>query len=488
VSVAAVACQLNAAAALPGDLDTNEFGAGFGRVLVEIGSTSDEAKALAIQPDGRLVVAALCPAGLDFKVCLARFERDGSLDASFDGDGKRLTNLTATPGSVAALTSGHILIGAQCDGDLCVMRVSAEGSNDASFGVAGVASGGFSTVLQQSALLVQADGKILVGGRCSVAGNWDFCIARFLPNGVSDPSWGVNGWLTVAVGGNEDFLKSLVENPDGTIYAVGACVVSGIERLCVLLLSANGTPINSATWSLGTGTVVGGYSALQPDGKLVVATSCTTPTGFAFCVRRLNKYNGVSLSVDVSEFGSLGEVMLSIGPSDDLVSGLLVQDDGKIVVSGSCWNPSQNRHEFCVARLHSTGALDTGFGDSGTRVIVMQPDANPRSAATSSVQVQADGKIVLAGTCNGDTTLFSRKVCLARLIGGPFGNRACSLDIDGDGAVYATTDALIHARIALGVRGAQVLNGVNIPSHAARRTWSAIREYLVTQCRLPIAP
>lgn len=62
----------------------------------------------------------------------------------------------------------------------------------------------------------------------------------------------------------------------------------------------------------------------------------------------------------------------------------------------------------------------------------------------------------------------------------------CSLDIDGDGLVTATTDGLIHTRLALGVTGAAVVSGVNFPAAATRRTWPEIRNHLIKQCGMQL--
>jgi len=76
--------------------------------------------------------------------------------------------------------------------------------------------------------------------------------------------------------------------------------------------------------------------------------------------------------------------------------------------------------------------------------------------------------------------------CIARLNGGPFGARMCSMDVDGDGRVGATTDALIIARVALGMSGPSVLQGITLSG--PRNSWSAVRDYLVLQCGMTATP
>ena len=127
------------------------------------------------------------------------------------------------------------------------------------------------------------------------------------------------------------------------------------------------------------------------------------------------------------------------------------------------------------------GSLDTNFGSGGSTI-------TPIGASFSrieSVTVQPDGKIVAAGYCaQGNSGDF----CVARYEGGPSGAQFCSLDIDGDGRVNATTDTLIVNRIALGINTSAAINGINFPATATRNTWPLIRDYLVSQCGMSLVP
>ncbi len=101
----------------------------------------------------------------------------------------------------------------------------------------------------------------------------------------------------------------------------------------------------------------------------------------------------------------------------------------------------------------------------------------------ASLLLLSDGKIVASGNCGvGNLAVL----CLARYDGGPFGYKNCSLDIDGDNRVLATTDSLIHARIALGITGNAVTSGISFPPTATRNTWPLIRDHLVTQCGMSL--
>ena len=110
-----------------------------------------------------------------------------------------------------------------------------------------------------------------------------------------------------------------------------------------------------------------------------------------------------------------------------------------------------------------------------------------RSAAAATtptpVALQPDGKIVVAGYCSNGT---NNDFCLTRYESGPFDAKNCSLDIDGDGRILATTDMLIGTRVALGITGNAVIGGITFAQNATRNTWPLIRDYLVTQCGMSL--
>jgi hypothetical protein len=99
--------------------------------------------------------------------------------------------------------------------------------------------------------------------------------------------------------------------------------------------------------------------------------------------------------------------------------------------------------------------------------------------------MQTDGKIWVAGGCTDNGT---GKFCTVRLQGGPYGYKQCTMDIDGDGQVLGTTDAIIHARVTAGLSGSAVLNGLSFAPSAQRTTWPAIRDFLGYHCGMRVLP
>ncbi len=210
---------------------------------------------------------------------------------------------------------------------------------------------------------------------------------------------------------------------------------------------------------------------VQSDGKVLVAGFCQD---IPLCAARYNTDGTLNTS-----FGSGGIRVTSIGIGNDYVTAMTLQSDDKLILAGHCAVSGQL--DFCAVRFTAAGALDTPFGTSGKLTTAISNGATPATSndMLATIALQPDGKLHLAGNCRSGT--FD-KFCVARYDGGPFSTPACSLDIDGDNQVLATTDALIDARIALGIRGDAVVAGITFPINAQRKTWTQIRGHLVSMC------
>lgn len=504
----------------PGNFDPL-FAGGLGKIAsLSFTIGNDRAYAVALQPDGKIVLAGECPAvggGSDF--CLARLNSDGSLDASFTGpvgvaSGKFLLPMGSendAARAVALQPDGKIIVAGSChngvNSDFCIARLNANGSRDSSFGGPGGAGNGLfllpigSNEDRATAVTLQSDGKILLAGYCYNISNNDFCAARLNTDGTLDstfvgPAGNGVGKFLFSVGTKDDYASAMVLQGDGRILLAGNCVDSGnLSQFCVARLNPDGTldttfdgpgasPGNGKfLLSIGLSDNVATAVVLQPDGNIVLAGFCTV--GLAdFCAARLLPGNG---ALDASFVGPAGtgdgRFTFPMGAAQDFALGVALQSDGKLVLVGNCLQ--SGFAYFCAARLNGDGSLDTTFdGPSSAangKMLLSIGTANDRAYA---VAIQPDGKIVVAGFC-GDG--FNDDFCIARLSGGPFGYKNCSMDIDGDGKVQATTDGLMITRVMLGMTGNSVVAGA-VGVGASRTTWTGIRDFLVTQCGMTVAP
>jgi uncharacterized delta-60 repeat protein len=169
-----------------------------------------------------------------------------------------------------------------------------------------------------------------------------------------------------------------------------------------------------------------------------------------------------------------------LGSSASRATAIALQPDGKILLVGVCFSDGTN--DFCLARLHSDGTLDTGFdGPTGIGNGKFALPIGSSGDAPTAMSIQPDGRIVVSGSCPSN-------FCIARLNGGSYGAKNCSPDYDGDGKVLGSTDALILTRVALGMTGSAVVGGITFAPHASRQSWTSIRNYLVSQCGMSIVP
>jgi uncharacterized delta-60 repeat protein len=206
-----------------GTLDST-FGNG-GKVVTDFANgSSDEAFGIVIQPDGKIVVAGVSDAGGNVQFALARYNANGTLDGSFGAAGKVLTN--SSPGSddvgfaVALQTDGRIVVAGMSGSSFALARYGPNGTLDASFGAGGVVTTAFGAVTfdQATALKIQSDGRIVAAG----LSNSFFAVARYEANGTLDTTFGTGGKVTTefgTVGGAQ--ATAIAVQSDGKLVLVG---------------------------------------------------------------------------------------------------------------------------------------------------------------------------------------------------------------------------------------------------------------------------
>ena len=437
-----------------GSLDTTF--SGDGKVLTDFGNNQGSIT-LALQADGKIVVAGGgFTGGLSFNgFGLVRYNTDGTLDTSFSGDGVIVTDFAADSAgqSVKVQSDGRILVGGFSNGDFAMVRYNTDGSLDTSFSGDGKVTtdiGGYDGI---NGIVIQADGKIVavgVSGDAEVMTTGDVALARYNTNGTLDtggtpvdntpptvvtfnPADGVSD---VAVGQNIVVTFSeAIQKGTGTIAihsgsAAGTVLesynaatspnlaISGntltIDPTAIMVSNSHyyvtfdpgtikdlaGNPYaGTTTYDFTTvshsgmittdfgGSDFGWGLAIQPDGKILVSGM----TNHDFALARYNA-NG---SLDTT-FSGDGKVTLDLG-INDFGSGITVQADGKILISGATHNDFTSNGDFVVVRYNPDGSLDTSFSGDG---IVTTPIGG--DAVGCSVKVQPDGRIVVGGFSNGD--------------------------------------------------------------------------------------
>jgi uncharacterized delta-60 repeat protein len=475
--------------ALPGDLDPT-FGGAFGRYFInQEANEFDAANAVARQPDGKLVIAGTCGSGTSADICVLRRNVNGSADVGF-GYAQGASRITASPGAdkavgIALQADGKIVVAGSCVAfsirSFCITRLLADGTLDATFGNNGVVNQVVGAGdADPRALVIQPDGKIIVGGSCFDGTFNTLCATRFLPGGAFDNSFGIQGRRFFPTA-SELRGHAVALQSDGNILIAGSCLNGA--SMCVGRLTTSGSIDNSfgvtGIAAASNGNADGAYGVLvQPDGKILLAGTCPLSGVSAYCIARLDNSGNPDI-----EFGfPVGAYRLArytFGSALTILSSIALQSDGRIVVAGTCLSTTP---DFCLARLNDNGSLDQSFGISGVVKTNVIDDADFALA----MLIQPDGKIVVVGQCTESSAPTDAAMCIARYEGGPFGTKNCSMDIDGDGVVLGTTDQLILSRIARGVKDANAIGGVSFAPYATRKTWDSMRSFLVTQCGIAL--
>jgi uncharacterized delta-60 repeat protein len=406
-----------------GTLDTS-FDAD-GKATVDLGSGSyyrdDWANTVAVQADGKVVLAgqAYNYNGTGWDFAAARLNADGTLDSTFDADGKQTIDFAAYYGSdianaVAVQADGKVVLAGTSYGyysgtseDFAAARLNADGSLDTTFGTGGRTTIVFGSYTDYAnAVAVQADGKVVLAGQAyNYNGTgWDFAAARLNADGSLDTSFDSDGKQTVDFGGYYDYGYGVALQPDGKVVLAGRAYDPTVgDTFGVARLNADGTLDTSfdtdgrvvTTFTRGSDDFPGqsGSTAVQADGKILVAGySYQGGTGSDFAVARYNPDG----SPDTS-FGTGGKLTIDLGSGsyrDDYATAVAVQADGKVVVAGRTYNwQTGTGWDFAVVRLNTDGSLDTSFDTDGKQTV----DFGSWDDYGFAVAVGADGSVVLAG-------------------------------------------------------------------------------------------
>jgi len=267
----------------------------------------------------------------------------GSLDTTF-GMGGIVTTPNMAGLGTAIQMDGKIVVAGTNDSnaDIILARYETDGSLDASFGTGGIvttAIGSGSDVCYDVA--IQSDGKIVVAGFSYNGANNDFALVRYGTDGTLDASFGTGGIVTTAIGLNYDFGCSVAIQADGKIVVAGYSNNGANDDFALVRYGIDGT----LDASFGTGgkvrTVItsedwGSAVAIQTDGKIIVAGSSFSGLSITFAIARYEADGTIDTS-----FGWGGIVTTAI-VSEDLLDTLAIQADGKIVGAGYFWNGTAN--------------------------------------------------------------------------------------------------------------------------------------------------
>ena len=398
---------------------------------------SSEARSVAIQPDGMIVVAGSAWNGRDWDFALARYNPEGILDTTFGPNRTGIMVLDLGGGkhdiaqSLKIDTNGKIVVAGfvakgpnDNDNDFALVRLTPNGTLDTNFGTDGIVTTDFNGQNDVVyALAIQPDGKIVVAGFSSTRGTatstifvdayqanpiifgsgltvFDFALARYDQSGKLDTSFGNGGMVTTAVGDNASVARAIALQADGKIVVAGYADQNAQANFALARFDENGNLDAEFGIGVRAGKVItpiasgkdnGALSvAIQPDGKIVAAGTVENVFGGTdFGLARYNRDGTLD-----SDFAGDGTVITAVGPNGGAVAfAVTVQGDGKILTAGVASNGKDD--DFVMVRYGVNGSLDSGFGLGGRVTTPVRSGADVAFAV--AIQPALDNKIIMAG-------------------------------------------------------------------------------------------
>jgi len=381
-----------------------------GIVTAFLSDTSyDGGTALVVQPDGKLVVAGHGNSFFDRDFVLMRFNPDGSLDETFDGDGKVSTPLGQSDDiarAVAIQPDGKIVAAGYAvsapNTFFALVRYNADGSLDTTFGNGGKVISSIYGGDAVNSLLIQLDGKIVAVGEASVNNRDYFALARYNADGSLDATFDGDGIVTTSILDFYDAAYGAVLQTDGKIV-VGGFTGGNFGTVAAFGLVRYNTDGSLDSTFDGDGKVVTDFVngvellyslELQPDGKIIAAgIAKTSSSKYQFALARYNADG----SLDTS-FGDNGIVMttiLGVG-NGDYARSVALQPDGKIVMAGG--SDFGSGTDFELVRYNTDGSLDTTFDRDGKIVTDLRAAKYGSGDIANSIALQSDGKVIAGGS------------------------------------------------------------------------------------------
>ncbi len=370
---------------LNGSLDTS-FG-GDGRIYQDIPTTFDPtnvAEAVALQPDGKILVGGFGP-GIDRNTfAITRHLPDGSLDLSFDGDGivttafgnadpQILDLMVQSDGKIIALGHTTLNIGQTGERGMTLARYNTDGSLDTTFdGDGKIITNALGGQIAEGA--IQPDGKIVVAGRGFVSGTMNIAVVRFNTDGSFDTSFdsdGVVNQLLPTFTSSEAIALEL--QPDGKILIIGTRLTSSSNST---LFRYNPDGSLDTTFGGGDGiapvynvfdeSVSAITLAVQPNGRILVGGTANSTT---WAVARFNQDGSVD-----SSFGLKGLSKASFGGVVERIDSMAIQGNKLITVGGVRYNPNPPLTDVALVRYILNNKISSDFdGDGKSDISVFRP-------------------------------------------------------------------------------------------------------------------
>lgn len=365
-----------------------------GVAFIDFGTSGCVANAIAIQSDQKIIVGG--HNNTDFAI--ARLHTNGTIDSSFNADGKVTTSFGTASNfeyisALTILNDGKIIAaGTRFSGnyDVALAKYNSDGSLDTTFDLDGKVTTAHPNGLNEygNAMAIQNDAKILVAGYISTGSTTDFQIIRYNSDGSLDAGFSFDGKVITDFGTTQDVANSIKMQNDGKIVVVGSSS-NGINTFfAIARYHSDGTLDTSfdsdgkVNTAFGTDNTSGNSVYIQNDAKIIVAGSSNS--NFA-----LARYatNG---TLDPS-FGTGGKVTTDFNAQTENGLQITLQTDGKIILVGNSF--SDFTTGFALARYNNSSII-TSFETQENYFTILQNPVNDVLNIKNSHASQIDRLVI----------------------------------------------------------------------------------------------
>lgn len=418
-----------------GELDTS-FGTD-GLVSTRIGHFEDQAYALTVQPDGRILVAGSSSNGANLDFALVRYNEDGTLDGTFNIDGTVTTQVGRGDDGIAAVAlqdDGYIIAaGYSIKGgskNFALARYTPEGLLDYSFGQGGLVVTSYGSMDDEiMALSLDEEGRIVVAGYSTGTTGKAVVVARYLTSGNLDITFGYEGMSLTGIG-DDALARSLDIDSSGRIVVAGSYSYGQRTEVMVLRFKESGDlDYDFGRDGLAEPAYVespteGNSVKVHENGSIAVAGSIGEPGRidsalFLFTDRGQPESSFADNGMAVTEVSLDDDMALAVDISGDIISlsGFATVDGERefLFITHQVQVPDVDRVSFSLKTGGSTTSLMIGERQVYTSYNEFQgePVGGPFELVQSvvnttpfdyfsedtsyAVDIQADGKAVAAG-------------------------------------------------------------------------------------------
>ena len=278
------------------------------------------------------------------------------------------------------------------------------GAIDTEFGNNGIVRQSFGSINDVlTDMVIQTDGKIITSGFA-----WpEAVLARFNSDGTLDVDFGDNGKVYATFGFEINSINKMVLQPNGKVVVVGRTGMnfSNHEETFVARYDENGS-LDDTFGENGSILIeteffssIGKSVIVLEDGRILVASRVDNSNMLLRIMLTRLHSDG---QLDVS-FGTNGSKLISFGEQSNILTTLVQQPDGMIIVGGALKRPVSPGYDFAMIRFDEDGLVDNSFGNNG---VIVSPEGSDGNYI-HDIKIQSDNKIVAVGS-DGDSIAIVR--------------------------------------------------------------------------------